>query len=54
METATTDIFERLRNGESVSFSDPQYSRIGQACNDTKKLLLRLSSTADPVRQEVY
>jgi len=48
METATTDIFERLRNGESVSFSNPQYSKIGQACSDTKKLLLRLNGTAEP------
>jgi acetyltransferase-like isoleucine patch superfamily enzyme len=48
METATTDIFERLRNGQSVPFSDPQYAKIGQACNDTKKLLLWLNSTADP------
>lgn len=48
MEIETTDIFKRLRDGESVPFSDPQYSKIGQACNDTKKLLLRLNSTADP------
>lgn len=47
MEIETTNIFERLRNGESVPFSDPQYSKIGQACNDTKKLLLHLNATAD-------
>lgn len=48
METERTDIFERLRKGESVPFSDRQYSKIGQACNDTKKLLLQLNSTAEP------
>lgn len=48
MEIETTDIFKRLRNGESVPFSDPQYSKIGQACNDTKKLLLQMNGTAEP------
>lgn len=48
METETIDIFERLRNGESVPFSDPQYSKIGCACYDTKKLLLQLNGTAEP------
>lgn len=47
MEIETVDIFERLRNGESVSFSDPQYSKIGQACTNTKKLLLQMNGTAD-------
>ncbi|MFD1770774.1 sugar O-acetyltransferase [Sphingobacterium suaedae] len=44
----TTDIFERLRNGESIPFSDPQYSRIVQACNDTKKMLRQLNNAAEP------
>ena len=48
MEIETTDIFERLRNGESVPFTDSQYSKIVKACNDTKKLLLQLNRTADP------
>lgn len=48
MEVKTTDIFERLRSGETVPFSDPQYSKIGQACNDTKKLLVQMDSTAEP------
>ncbi|EFK56616.1 sugar O-acetyltransferase [Sphingobacterium spiritivorum] len=48
MEIETTDIFKRLRNGESVPFSDPQYSKIGQACNDKKKLLLQMNGTAEP------
>lgn len=30
MKIETADIFERLRNGESVPFSHPQYSKIGQ------------------------
>lgn len=48
MEIKTIGIFERLRNGESVPFSDPQYFKIGQACNDTKKLLVRLNNTVEP------
>jgi len=48
MEIETTDIFERLRNGKNVPFSDPQYSKIGQACNNTKKLLVQMNGIAEP------
>lgn len=48
MEIERIDIFELLRNGESVPFSDPQYSKIRQTCNDTKKLLLQINNTSDP------
>lgn len=47
-EIQTADIFERLRNGESVHFSDPQYAKIGQACDDTKKMLVQMNSITDP------
>ncbi|TDS07554.1 DapH/DapD/GlmU-related protein [Sphingobacterium paludis] len=44
----TAAIFERLRNQESVPFSDPQYAKIGEACGHTKKILVQMNSTADP------
>ena len=37
MSNPAKDIFERFRNGESVPFSDPDYSQIGEAVNETKK-----------------
>ncbi len=42
------DIFQRLKNGESVSFNDPQYSRIPGECLETKNVLLELNSVSDP------
>ena len=44
----TADIFERLRSKKIVAFSDPQYSIVREACNDTKKLLVQMNSTANP------
>ena len=43
-----TDIFQRLLNGEPVPLSDADYSKIGDACNDTRKLLVHLNNEADP------
>ena len=40
-------IFQRLLNGEAVPFNDPDYSKIGNACNETRKLLVRLNNEAD-------
>lgn len=37
-----TDIFERLKNGESVPFTDPQYHKI-----NTKKLLSQVNTSPD-------
>ena len=48
METQDTDIFQRLRNGDSVSFNDRDYYKISNACNETRKLLVRLNSESDP------
>jgi acetyltransferase-like isoleucine patch superfamily enzyme len=47
------DIFERLKNGEAVAFNDPEYYKIGDACKQTKKLLLEMNNTseADEVRR---
>ncbi|RYY54548.1 MAG: sugar O-acetyltransferase [Chitinophagaceae bacterium] len=45
METSPT-IFQRLLNGESVLFSDPEYSNIPQACYQTRQLLVQLNVAA--------
>lgn len=41
------NILQRLLNGETLSFSDADYSKIVDACNDTRKLLVRLNTEAD-------
>lgn len=40
-------IFQRLLNGEEVSFTDPDYFQIGIACNQTRKLLVQLNNEPD-------
>jgi len=47
-----TDIFERLRNGETVAFDDPEYTKLRDATFETKRLVLQLnaSSEADEMR----
>lgn len=40
-------IFQRILNGEAVPFDDPDYSRIGEACNYTRKLLVKLNNEPD-------
>ena len=47
MEVQHTNIFQRLLNGEAVSFRDPDYFRIIKACNETRKLLIQLNASAD-------
>lgn len=47
MNVQNTDIFQRLLNGESVPFSDPEYFRIINACNETRKLLVQLNAASD-------
>ncbi|MBL3547250.1 DapH/DapD/GlmU-related protein [Chryseobacterium sp. KMC2] len=44
----TTDIFERLKNGEVILPGDPQAYKMREASFATKKLLLQMNSTADP------
>lgn len=47
MEPQDSRIFQRLLNGEVVSFNDPDYSKIVNACNETRKLLVRLNNETD-------
>lgn len=47
METQSINIFQRLLNGEAVSFGDKDYFHIGNACNETRKLLVQLNSETD-------
>jgi len=44
----TTDIFKRLRNGETIFPNDPQAYKMREAAFATKKLLLQMNNTADP------
>lgn len=41
------DIFERLRKGEPVRFTDPDYNLIPKACNETKKLSVKMNNSSD-------
>lgn len=43
----STDIFERLKNGTAVSFSDPEYFKIIAACADTKKKSIEMNNAAE-------
>ncbi len=47
MHLHQADIFQKLLQGEPVKFSDPDYPRIVNACNDTRKLLVQLNATSD-------
>ncbi|MCG7857251.1 DapH/DapD/GlmU-related protein [Flavihumibacter sp.] len=47
MDVQGTDIFQRLLNGEAVPFSDPDYFRIINSCNETRKLLVQLNAASD-------
>ena len=42
-----TDIFERLRRGETVAFDDPESARLREASFVTRKLLLQLNQSGD-------
>ena len=43
------DIFERLRNGETIPENDPQAYKMREASYITKKLLVQMNNTFDPV-----
>lgn len=43
------NVFERLQSGETVSFTDPQYSEIFEVASRTMKLLVALNNSADMV-----
>lgn len=40
-------IFQRLLNGEAVPFNDPEYFKIGEACHQTRELLVKLNNESD-------
>jgi len=42
------DIFERLRNGETISSNDPEAFKLRDASFATKKLLLQLNNSSNP------
>lgn len=44
----TTDIFERLKNGEVILSDDPQACKIREASFATKKLLIQMNSAVEP------
>lgn len=48
MSNTTTDILERLRNGETISSGDPQANRMQEASYATKKLLVQMNNSTDP------
>ncbi|MCD7963645.1 MAG: sugar O-acetyltransferase [Rikenellaceae bacterium] len=43
-----TDIFERLRNGETILPNDPQVCKMREAAYATKKLLVQMNTSSDP------
>lgn len=45
----TTDIFERLRNGETVASNDPEACKLREASFATKKLLMQMNNASDPI-----
>ncbi|GEO03714.1 nodulation protein L [Adhaeribacter aerolatus] len=47
MKTQVPVIFQRLLNGEAVPFNDSEYFLIIDACNETRKLLIRLNNEPD-------
>lgn len=48
MESNATDIFQRLRNGETISSNDLQAYKMLEAAHATKELLVQMNSSADP------
>ena len=46
--SAGSDIFERLRKGETILPNDPQAYRMREASYTTKKLLVQMNNATDP------
>lgn len=44
----TTDIFERLRNGETILPNDPEAYKMREASYKTKELLVQMNNATDP------
>ncbi len=48
MKSKTTDIFERLQNGKTIPYSDPQSHKLRQVSFETKELLVQMNNSFDP------
>ncbi len=48
MSNSTTDVFERLRNGEIIRPEDSQAYRMREASYATMKLLIQMNNSSDP------
>jgi acetyltransferase-like isoleucine patch superfamily enzyme len=48
MDTKNTDIFQRLLKGQPVPINHPDYFKVYEACNETRKLLVQLNAASDP------
>lgn len=48
METKVKDIFERLKDGETIPPNDPQAHKMREASYATKELLLQMNNSSDP------
>lgn len=44
------DVFERLKNGETIPPNDPQAYKLREASYATKKMLIQMNSASDPVK----
>lgn len=44
----SSNVFERMQSGEEVSFSDPQFSDVGESNLRTNELLTKYNATSDP------
>jgi acetyltransferase-like isoleucine patch superfamily enzyme len=48
MVNVIADIFERLRNGETISSNDPQAYKMREASFTTKQLLVQMNNASNP------
>lgn len=46
--TANLDIFERLKEGETIVSNDPEAYKMREASYNTKKLLMQMNNATDP------
>lgn len=47
-EEKKTDVFERLRSGETISHADPQAYKLREASYATNRLLVQMNNSCDP------
>ncbi|WP_305067721.1 sugar O-acetyltransferase [Membranihabitans maritimus] len=45
-----SDIFKRLANGETIFSGDPQAGEMRKASDATRKLLVKMNSSSDPIK----